>query len=161
MSSRIENPVPGRRSRLKRKLMIAVLFATLAVLVAACVRSGEDLAPEDYPIIPTSDLVASGEPLYRQQCYHCHGDTNRAPLTQNIPTHTDAGHTWHHADQMLVEWILDGVPLGTQMPNFRGQLTPQEVKSVVAYIKTLWPADVRQFQMEGSIQYKQRAGGPR
>ncbi len=57
-------------------------------------------------------------------------------------------------NRLLVEWILDGVPLATVMPRFNGQLTEEEVRSVVAFIKTMWSEEQREFQFEGSLRYE-------
>jgi mono/diheme cytochrome c family protein len=50
--------------------------------------------------------------------------------------------------------VLDGVPLAQTMPVFRGRLTEEQVLGVLAYIKSTWPEDVRQWQREGSEQYE-------
>jgi mono/diheme cytochrome c family protein len=34
------------------------------------------------------------------------------------------------------------------MPPFREQLSPQEIRDVVTYLKTLWTQEQRQFQWE-------------
>lgn len=40
------------------------------------------------------------------------------------------------------------------MPAFRGVLDEEEVIAILAYIKSTWPEDIRQFQREGSEQYE-------
>jgi cytochrome c oxidase subunit 2 len=42
-------------------------------------------------------------------------------------------------EENLVRWVTDapGVKPGVKMPSFRGQLTSEEVESIVAYLMTL------------------------
>ena len=60
------------------------------------------------------------------------------------------------AQNLLFQWVLDRPPLATLMPAFREQLTEEEVLSILAYIKSTWPEDIRQWQMEGSEQYERQ-----
>jgi mono/diheme cytochrome c family protein len=76
------------------------------------------------------------------------------PLVSQAPTHQADGHTWHHPDRLLVQWTLDGVPQATVMPKFRGQLSEDDVRAVIAYIKTFWPEAVQRRQTEGSAEYE-------
>ena len=129
----------------------------LALLLIACGSSGSsdaDVIDSRYPIEIEPKKVAAGAGLYAQNCAICHGDnTGRSPIP-GAPPHTVDGHTWHHQDRLLVQWILDGVPSGLVMPKFRGALTEDETISVLAYIKTFWPEDVAKRQTEGSLQYE-------
>ncbi len=125
-----------------------------AIAVATACGGGEKVSP--YPIEPTDELVAAGQPIYVGACAACHGDTLLPPPVAAAPPHTGEGHTWHHADRLLVEWILDGVPLATVMPRFNGQLTEEEVRSIVAFIKTMWSEEQREFQLKGSLQYEEQ-----
>lgn len=142
-----------------RKLIPVAILAMLLLAVAAC--SNDESAngtPElsgGYPIPQDQELVTQGIGLYTNNCAHCHGTGTQSPLTQNTPSHGPDGHTWHHPDQMLVSWILDGVPAGVTMPRFRGQLTEQEVRAVVAYIKTFWTDTQRQQQRTMSSNFEQ------
>lgn len=134
-----------------------VLLVVVVGTIVACgsgTNDGADDAQSPYPIRPTDGLVSTGQPLYAQNCASCHGDADIPPLLASAPPHTDSGHTWHHADRLLVEWILDGVPLATTMPEWRGQLTEKEVIAIVAYIKTFWSADNLDQQIRGSVQYE-------
>ncbi len=127
--------------------LVAVLLATLVMV--SCGRS-----LPDYPIVPTDELVSRGSPIYIEKCASCHGDFTTRPPLKAAPSHAADGHTWHHQDRLLVQWILDGVPLATVMPKWRGTLTEEEVRDVVAYIKTFWPEEVRTRQIEGSAEYE-------
>jgi S-disulfanyl-L-cysteine oxidoreductase SoxD len=124
-----------------RALPLLLLFA---VSLAACGGSSDAVT---YPIAPDP----AGEALYASNCQVCHANPATGGERQaNAPRHDADGHTWHHADRPLVERVLDGVPGGGTMPKFRGNLTETEVASIIAYIKSTWPADLQAWQLEGS-----------
>jgi mono/diheme cytochrome c family protein len=93
------------------------------------------------------------------QCASCHGTPDSPPPLPAAPPHTIEGHTWHHADRDLFNWVLDRPPLATPMPSFRGVLTEEEVLAVLAYIKSTWPPDVRERQTMFSEAYERQLGG--
>ena len=68
------------------------------------------------------------------------------------PPHDASGHTWQHPDAELYELIAHSVsgvaPPGyrTAMPAYEGQLTPAEIRAVIASIKAQWPPGVRAYQ---------------
>lgn len=112
---------------------------------------------------PATDEVGLGEAVYRQNCASCHGETAEgAPAWQKpdergelpAPPHGRNGHSWRHADTELYEMIAKGWrdPFNTTdrltMPAFEGMLKPEEISAVIAYLKTLWTPDQRQFQLE-------------
>lgn len=142
--------------------MRSVLLGGAIGLFAAvtAVRAGDDaLAAFD------SELAASGRAIYQQHCATCHGARGEgAPAWRKRdvrgelppPAHDPQGHTWRHSDAMLYRVIMQGWrdPFNKTerltMPAFAGTLTPQEVSSVIAYLKTLWMPEQRQFQREES-----------
>ncbi|GAW37233.1 cytochrome c6 [Roseovarius sp. A-2] len=126
----------------------------------------------DAPIVPeglgflgatvTAEQVALGQELYAANCAACHGaklegepdwkrrkDNGRMPA----PPHDASGHTWHHADRQLftitkfgVNAIVPGYE--SDMPGFEGVLSDDEIKAVLAFIKSTWPERARDFQAE-------------
>lgn len=150
----------ARKSGVRRPLpVVAFIVMAASIILTAC---GSDAGASSYPIVPTDELVGRGQPIYQENCALCHGDATTPPPLASAPPHTDAGHTAHHPDRLLVDWILDGVPGGDVMPTWREELSEEEVRAVVAYIKTFWPEDVRQTQIDESQQYEeqiQRYGG--
>ena len=105
------------------------------------------------------ELVARGEPLYRQHCASCHGaklegqpnwtsrdERGRLPA----PPHDDSGHTWHHDDQVLFEVTKYGIgrhaPAGyeSDMPAFKKTMSDAEIIATLAYIKSRWSPTIQQ-----------------
>ncbi len=71
-------------------------------------------------------------------------------------THSDDGHTWHHPDRNLVDWILDGTGQQSAMPAYRGKLTEAEIRAVVAYIKTFWSEELLNRQLDATAAYEEQ-----
>ena len=95
----------------------------------------------------TSDASAeTGAALYARHCAACHG--------ANLEGQPDAeGHTWHHADAMLTDYVarggqavLDemGVSFRSAMPAFGETLTADEITAILDFIKSTWPERIRQ-----------------
>ncbi|WP_291764382.1 MULTISPECIES: cytochrome c [Maricaulis] len=104
-------------------------------------------------------LVAMGEPLYQIHCASCHGAElegqqhwqRRLPNGRlPAPPHDETGHTWHHPDSMLFDITKYGtaalLPEGyqTDMGGYEQILSDEEIRAVLAYIKSRWPEEIRQ-----------------
>jgi mono/diheme cytochrome c family protein len=79
---------------------------------------------------------------------------NGPPALASAPVHGDSGHTWHHPDHLLFQWVLDRPSLATVMAAFRGTLTDEQVIEVLAYIKSNWLPEIQDRQNGGSAQYE-------
>lgn len=108
----------------------------------------------------TAEEVAIGQDIYEANCASCHGaklegqpewrrrlENGRMPA----PPHDETGHTWHHSDQDLftitksgVEAVVPGYE--SDMPAFDGVLSDEEIRAVLAYLKSAWPEQAREFQ---------------
>jgi len=115
----------------------------------------------------TADVEA-GRALYVQHCADCHGVNLegqpdwRSPDANGLypaPPHDETGHTWHHDDAMLTDYItrggqavLDdmGVAFTSGMPGFAEVLEEDKIKAILNYIKSTWPEPVRRAQTERS-----------
>ncbi|MCZ6539759.1 MAG: cytochrome c [Chloroflexi bacterium] len=146
--------------RSKRHLVAASLLI-VAALISACSNSTNDGAAGDgassserFPIELTGGGVEAGKVTYAQNCVSCHGPVQGPAAIDSAPVHGDAGHTWHHPDRLLYQWVLDRPPLATTMPAFRGLLSDEEVVDVLAYIKSSWLPEIQERQNEGSAQYE-------
>lgn len=113
-----------------------------------------------------SDELDLGSALYDQFCAACHGaDLEGAPDWQRsgpdgrfpAPPHDETGHTWHHGDRMLFEYTkhggqayLDGlgVAFDSGMPGFGDVLRDEEIKAILVFIRSTWPARIQEIQAE-------------
>jgi mono/diheme cytochrome c family protein len=98
--------------------------------------------------------IALGKIIYLQHCATCHGmklegQPNWRERMPNgrmpAPPHDESGHTWHHSDRVLFGITKQGLtppyaPAGYQsdMPAFAGTLSDNEIRAVLAYIKSHW-----------------------
>ncbi len=120
-------------------------------------------APGATAIMRSSDpqVLARGAALYRQHCASCHGVNLQGELnwrkrnadgTLPAPPHNEHGHTWHHADRVLFEYTKEGGrrfargAFKSAMPGFSVQLSNDEIAQIIAYIKSTWPARIRERQ---------------
>ena len=89
----------------------------------------------------------------------------RQPLPEGglpAPPHDVTGHTWHHADRQLFEITKFGgqakAPPGfrSNMPGFGGKLSDADIWAVLSYIKSRWPAGVRERQAAINERFEKR-----
>ena len=125
--------------------------------------------------LPDTDRVNSGRKIYEQHCASCHGAKGEgAPNWQErdaqgelpAPPHNAEGHTWRHSDAELYEMVSKGWrdPFNKTkkltMPAFNGVLSPEQIRAVITYLKTLWTPEETQFQLEESRGHPFRTDGP-
>jgi mono/diheme cytochrome c family protein len=152
-------------------MALAVCFAT-ALLLASCDR-GEPpatvtpAASESKIVREGSPTAQSGEALYQANCQRCHGGATGGSMMDMPPRHNANGHTWHHADQQLIDTVLNGSGQmgemmrgmmgdpGVRMPAFRDVLTEEDVRAILAYIKTWWTEEQRRTQADLSQRYQE------
>lgn len=112
--------------------------------------------------------IERGCVVYAENCASCHGgnlegqpdwQSARADGTYPAPPHDETGHTWHHGDAMLLDYIrrggqavLDdmGVEFTSGMPAFTGILSDDDIEAVLEFIKSTWPDTIRLTQEERS-----------
>ena len=114
-----------------------------------------------YSLISSGLALSKGKAVYDQQCAGCHGaNLEGAPTWQERlpdgrwppPPHDKTGHPWHHGDDLLFEIVKNGPQsvLGpayqTDMPAFGAVLSDREIHRVLAYIKSTWPSEERDYQ---------------
>ncbi len=146
----------------RRPLLLAGLGAALGLAgVAAVALWPRALEPSTTLLPDDPQIVALGETVYATQCAACHGANlegqpnwrergrdGRLPA----PPHDETGHTWHHPDALLFELTKEGPPkeMGngepylSNMPAYEGVLSDEEIVTVLSYIKSRWPAEVRE-----------------
>ena len=95
----------------------------------------------------TAALLPRGAQLYGTYCLACHGGASGGQMKDIPPRHNGNGHTWDHPDCQLVDTVLSGSgETAPRMPAFTGQLTADDVKAILAHIKTWWTEEERQAQ---------------
>ena len=153
------------RNPLWPRLAVAVL---LVAALAGGIYGVRLLSAPDVERRPNSpsaasdrETIALGQAVYLKHCASCHGrnlegEPNwraRKPSGKlPAPPHDATGHTWHHADNLLFRIIKQGTaalaPAGykTDMPGYSSVLTDREIRAVIAFIKSRWPAEIRRRQ---------------
>jgi len=127
-------------------------------LLAACGEGAPRIDGTD------ANQVAAGAALYAQHCASCHGANlegqpnwrRRLPNGRlPAPPHDASGHTWHHADALLIGIVRNGLvppyaPAGyaSDMPAFAGVLNDDQIRAVLAYIQSRWPKQVIEARAE-------------
>ena len=143
----------------QRPLILAIPTFLVIGGVIACAKTGTTVDYDD------SQFIARGENLFNVNCSRCHGaqavGENPAKLNGGkkpdgsywAPALNGAGHAWHHSRDVLFKHIKDGSPLReSPMPSWKGRLLDQEIRAVIAYFQSLWPAKTRKW-------YRERFGG--
>ena len=109
--------------------------------------------------------MASGKPIYLTHCASCHGANLEGQADWRIrksngrlpaPPHDESGHTWHHADSVLMEITRNGLVPGvtapegyvSDMPAYSKLLNDHQIRAVLAYIKSSWSKQARDRQKQ-------------
>lgn len=104
--------------------------------------------------------MALGKALYVQHCTVCHGanlegqpnwQSRRTDGRLPAPPHDDTGHTWHHSDDQLFKITKLGVSAvvpdyESDMVGFAGKMSDEEIRAVIAFIKSTWSQQSKEYQ---------------
>lgn len=163
----------GRASAKHRRTFQWLLGGAALVAVAAAgfalMRDRASIDSADQP------LVAAGKRVYDSHCAACHGaklegQPNWRERLPNgrlpAPPHDASGHTWHHPDAVLFGIVKEGLLPGkygppgyeSDMPAFGGMLSDEEIRSVLAYIKSTWPQ--RELARQRQVDIGSRRSSP-
>jgi mono/diheme cytochrome c family protein len=155
---------------MKRQLGITLAGAAVALVLAAgwaWNNAKPAVALPDLAALAPGDPVV-GEGLYQEGCAVCHGVNLegqpdwRSPGEDGFlpaPPHDETGHTWHHADGVLFNYVKlggkealarQGLDYNSGMPGFAEQLSDQQIWDILAYIKSTWPERERETQASRS-----------
>ncbi len=134
---------------------VLALIVVIGLGLAACSGGATQTA--------TPPAEAAGAELYAATCQVCHGDQQGQGGT-GAPSHNQEGHTWHHPDAQLTDWVMNGKVGFGQMPAFRDKLTDPELDAIMTFIKTWWTPGQRDDQADISRRYqealdRQKSGG--
>ena len=132
-------------------------YAALGSIIVVGVAGGWKLI--DYR--QAAEHVDLGRSLYLMHCAVCHGASLQGqqnwkePLPNGrmpAPPHDATGHTWHHSDQELFKITKEGLSAvvpdyENDMPAFGARLSDDEISAVLAYVKSTWPEQERDYQL--------------
>jgi mono/diheme cytochrome c family protein len=92
---------------------------------------------------PAAPGASPTRELFRKRCVKCHGTDgtgNKARGSMpDIPNFTDASWQRRRSDAQLMASILEGKE--TEMPSWRGKLSEEQVRSLVAYVRAFAPTN--------------------
>jgi mono/diheme cytochrome c family protein len=132
------------------------------ILISFIFISEASYSHSHFPITRDSELmIARGKIIYQNNCISCHqvnlvGVENWKDLDEDdhrkSPPLNGTGHTWHHDDATLHNIIKYGLVklvknYQGKMLGFEDKLKDKDIDSVLAYIKSFWPDDVYQHQI--------------
>ena len=155
----------------KRSLILAAaaILATTGVLLGWRLLVSRQPGP-----VVSPERLALGRQIYTANCASCHGSQLQGQpnwkehLPNGLlpaPPHDASGHTWHHPDQQLFRITKLGV--GAMVPNYKSsmlgfgdRLSDDEIWSVIAYIKSTWPADIQARQRAATENAAEQGLGP-
>ena len=137
---------------------------TFIILIALFFLSLSNISYSDnhYPITRDSELmIARGKIAYQNNCVSCHqvnlsGAENWKGLDEDghrkAPPLNGTGHTWHHDDKTLHAIIKYGLSelvknYEGKMMGFGNNLSDKDIDGVLAYIKSFWPEDKYNYQI--------------
>lgn len=124
------------------RLGFVVALGVASWLGAGAALAADDAALEDVERFTDGD-AAHGAALYKRYCRGCHGEDGRGGA------HTFMPHIGNLTKKDYIEFIPDGflftviaeggaaVGKSGYMPAWRGTLSEQDIKDVIAFIRTL------------------------
>ncbi len=145
--------------------VVAVAFGFATCSNAASPTTGSKVAAPPSLTAPveehsnSAETLARGAKSYTISCQPCHGDRYGKGSIGTAHPHNEMGHTWHHPDAQLKEWILHGKPGPgfSIMPGFK-YLREHDVEAILALIKTWWTDEQREIQEDISRRSQEAIG---
>ena len=94
------------------------------------------------PLPSSPEIVQQGKALYHGKgaCFNCHGkdgDGNGPVAAQLNPSPRNFQHHgfWRHRTEGEIFWVIKNGSAGTSMVGFAGQLTDEEIWSLIQYVR--------------------------
>ena len=114
-----------------RKQLILIFLIT--IILSACSAS----------VPSASQQNDFGKIVFVDTCAACHGPKGEGYANElNAPALNASEHAWHHPDQEICSWILNGkMGISGQMPPLGDRLSNEEVQAVIGYVHSLWEPD--------------------
>lgn len=120
-----------------KRFHLMIIFSLM--ILVACVSSPPPSTPKPAPG-SVSDPVELGREVFLRVCAECHGQNAEGYANElAAPALDSTEHAWHHPDQQIHDWIVNGkLGLGREMPALGDKLSDDEVHVVIDYLHTLW-----------------------
>jgi mono/diheme cytochrome c family protein/uncharacterized membrane protein len=148
-----------RRSAIHLGVLAGLLFlmslgvGQLSAPSAVHAQADSSSAPQP-PSSRQSAPAAPGTPalreVYRRHCVKCHGADGTGSSARGrlheIPDFTDTSWQAEGSDEQWLESILDGTASG--MPPFRGKISEDNARGLVAYVRAFAPTAGKPWQAE-------------
>ncbi|HEV7699499.1 MAG TPA: cytochrome c [Pyrinomonadaceae bacterium] len=137
-----------------RRLKLLILVAILLFAAAACGnsvntstsavpvdKSNVAAVPSQPEVTPEPEKPFDGKELYAQNCMICHKDSGKGgPVTiagkKLKPADLTRANVKAWTDDKFVKDVQEGDP-EEGMPSFEQKLKPEEIRAIVAHIRTL------------------------
>jgi ubiquinol-cytochrome c reductase cytochrome b subunit len=104
------------------------------------------------PSVETAARIRAASVLYREYCLTCHGASGHGSEMRagmpDIPDFTSRGWQEARGNAQIAVSILDGK--GVLMPSFRGRVSDDQARDLVAYLRALGPAGAQASQAPAS-----------
>lgn len=138
--------------QIKNRFLIVVI--SFVAVLSACSAATSTPTPQP-TATSTPDPISQGQQAFARVCAQCHGENAEGYANElNAPALDSTEHAFHHPDQQIHDWIVNGkVGLGRQMPSLGAQLTDGDVHAVIAYLHTLWTSEQLASQQDVSSRY--------
>ena len=122
-------------------------------------------AHNHFPITTDSKpMIERGKIAYNNNCVSCHminlaGAEDWKGVDEDghrkAPPLNGTGHTWHHDDKTLHAIIKYGLAklvknYEGKMIGFEDKLSDKEIDSILAYLKSFWPIEKYEYQIQMS-----------
>jgi mono/diheme cytochrome c family protein len=136
----LERDFCGKRGALKSGGAAATLLAALLIAIFFPVAaSAQALRKDSKPAISASETqqAVAGKDLFNQHCASCHFTETTAqkigPGLKDLYRRLTFSDGKRITDASLAKWIEVG---GKNMPGFKDDITPGQIRELISYIKT-------------------------
>jgi len=122
-------------------LFLSALFVAVAAFPPTCAAAQaprKDSNAKPIVTVSAADQTAFGKDLFRQHCASCHfaetGAQKIGPGLKGLYVRLKFSDGQKVTDASLTRWIEAG---GKDMPGFKEAMTPEQVRALITYMKTL------------------------
>ncbi len=115
-------------------LTVAITFSLLSIVLIGCTGQAPPATPAPEPT-PTPSIVDAGK-LYTVNCAMCHGESRYGMYGRGGSLTPQS--LAERSDSAIKQTILEGIPY-TDMPQWKGTLSAEEIDALVQFIKYASP----------------------